>query len=508
MKRETRIVSRICIWLLMVAIVAGWLVLPVHAAETEVTIDLGREYTEAVFYVTWENYEQAGTVKLTSPSGKVYSKDKTPDQVYEANGEAIVNVGKGEEGTWTVVVSGDNIGTVDVTVGELPNSLVISKFAVTQNTDGSVTADYKITDSPDEIYVEIFADTDSEGFDGTCVYSEYMDKKGTASFDLNSLSSGEYHFYIRVSVDGIYQRAYGDGFVSYQNPNDSQKVNGVKGGTYNDGYYISWTAAENEAYTVLVWDENHNLIKEEDVGTAETFYGDFSEDASKVYLAVVRTNESCMYDLITADPAVKVSADVAFDTDSDTTKNSFINATMTLDTNSTFDVYLGERKILEGEKESGMYRVNLEDGDNTVSFVVTDETGNAAEFSKDIYVDTVPPQLSVSEDINGKVVTEGSIYLNGYTEAGAVLTLNGEPVELTQNYFNKKITLAGGENTITLIAEDAVGNQSVYSATITYESAKTVKRIFEYIALGGLVLVLLILYIIVFAKGRKRRKQS
>lgn len=50
------------------------------------------------------------------------------------------------------------------------------------------------------------------------------------------------------------------------------------------------------------------------------FIGDFSEDASKVYLAVVRTNESCMYDLITADSAVKVSADVAFDTDSDMTK--------------------------------------------------------------------------------------------------------------------------------------------------------------------------------------------
>jgi len=508
MKRETRIVSKICIWLLMVTIAVGCLILPVHAAETEVTIDLDYEYTEAVFYVTWENYEQAGTVTLTSPSGKVYSKDKTPDQVYESNGEAIVNVGKGEEGTWTVKVAGDNMGTVDVTVGELPNSLVISKFAVTQNTDGSVTADYKITDSPDEIYVEIFADTDSEGFDGTCVYSEYMDKKGTVSFDLDSLSSGEYHFYIRVSVDGIYQRAYSDGFVSYQNPNDSQKVDGVKGGTYNDGYYISWNAAEDEAYTVLVWDENHNLIKEEDVGTAEAFYGDFSEDASKVYLAVVRANESCMYDLITADSAVKVSADVAFDTDSDMTKNSFINATVTLDTNSTFDAYLGEQKILEGEKESGMYRVNLEEGDNTVSFVVTDGTGNAAEFSKDIYVDTIPPQLSVSEDINGKVVTEGSIYLNGYTEAGAVLTLNGEPVELTQNYFNKKITLSGGENTITLIAEDAVGNQSVYSATVTYESGKTVKRIFEYIALGGLFLVLLFLYIVVFVKGRKRRKQS
>ena len=102
MKRETRIVSKICIWLLMVTIAVGCLILPVHAAETEVTIDLDYEYTEAVFYVTWENYEQAGTVTLTSPSGKVYSKDKTPDQVYESNGEAIVNVGKGEEGTWTV----------------------------------------------------------------------------------------------------------------------------------------------------------------------------------------------------------------------------------------------------------------------------------------------------------------------------------------------------------------------------------------------------------------------
>ena len=59
-----------------------------------------------------------------------------------------------------------------------------------------------------------------------------------------------------------------------------------------------------------------------------------------------------------------------------------------------------------------------------------------------------------------------------------------------------------------LIAEDAVGNQSVYRAVVTFEAVKTVKRVFEYVILGGLVLVLLILYIIVFVKGRKRRKQS
>ena len=63
--------------------------------------------------------------------------------------------------------------------------------------------------------------------------------------------------------------------------------------------------------------------------------------------------------------------------------------------NCSIYVWIGDKENKQGEKESGMYRVNLEDGDNTVSFVVTDETGNAAEFSKDIYVDTVPPQLSI-----------------------------------------------------------------------------------------------------------------
>lgn len=74
--------------------------------------------------------------------------------------------------------------------------------------------------------MEVFADTDSEGFDGTCVYSDNMEKSGSFTFDLDQLPSGEYHFYIRVSVDGVYQRAYSDVFISYQNPEDAEKVSG------------------------------------------------------------------------------------------------------------------------------------------------------------------------------------------------------------------------------------------------------------------------------------------
>ena len=508
MKRVRKTMWKLWTGVLLFIGMIVWLPIQVWAAQTEVEIDMPEGYSKAVFYVTWENYEQPGTIVLTSPSGKVYSKKKTPDQVYEANGEAIIHVGKGEEGTWKAAVTGENLGVVDVTIGEVPDSLVISKFEISEKGTGSVKVNYKITDCPDELYVEVFADTDSEGFDGTCVYSDNMEKSGSFTFDLDQLPSGEYHFYIRVSVDGVYQRAYSDAFISYQNPEDVEKVSGVKGGTYNDGYYISWKASNEEAYTVRVYDEAHNLIREEEQGTTDFYYDDFTGDASKVYLAVIRTDENCRYELVSADAAVKADADVVFDTDADRTKSSFIQATVTMQDKNTFDAYLGDERILTDEKENGMYRVNLKDGDNTVTFVITDPAGNTVEYSQEIYVDTVPPQLSISEDVDGKVVTENTIYLNGYTEAGASLTLNGEPVELTQSYFHKKVSLANGENTLELIAEDAVENQSVYRAVVTYEAAKTVKRVFEYVILGGLVLVLLILYIIVFVKGRKRRKQS
>lgn len=134
---------------------------------------------------------------------------------------------------------------------------------------------------------------------------------------------------------------------------------------------------------------------------------------------MIRTDENCRYDLVSADTAVKADADVVFDTDADRTKSSFIQATVTMQDKNTFDAYLGDERILTDEKENGMYRVNLKDGDNTVTFVITDPAGNAVEYSKEIYVDTVPPQLSISEDVDGKVVTENTIYLNGYTEAGA-----------------------------------------------------------------------------------------
>ena len=110
MKRVRKAMWKLWTGVLLFIGMIVWLPIQVWAAQTEVEIDMPEGYSKAVFYVTWENYEQPGTIVLTSPSGKVYSKKKTPDQVYEANGEAIIHVGKGEEGTWKAAVTGENLG--------------------------------------------------------------------------------------------------------------------------------------------------------------------------------------------------------------------------------------------------------------------------------------------------------------------------------------------------------------------------------------------------------------
>lgn len=480
------------------------------SAETnELKLDITEDYTNAVFSIVWENAEQEAGVELSAPSGTIYNSVNTPDAVYEAKGEAFVNVGQAEKGTWTIRVTGDNLGKIDVYAGQLPGSLVIDSFTVSQNAD-HFDASYAVSDCPETLTIEIFADRDKEGYDGERVYNGTGNASGTVSFNMDTLGGGEYHFYIRVSADEAYKRKYADAIISYQNPNLKEKVNGVKGGKYNDGYYISWEKeSENSdygAYTVYVWDENLNLNIEEELEGQGFYYQDFQEGETKVYLAVVKKGSPCNYDRIEVLKTTEVSASVNYDADENVTSHTYITADVGFDGNAAFDAFLNGEIILENEKEAGTYKVDLSEGDNEVIFCVTDEQGNVKEFLKNIYVDTIAPALSVSEDIHNLTTAQNYIYISGYSEAGATLTLNGKPVEMTQGYFNEKANLSLGENTIQLEAVDGAGNKSVYTALVKYQLNKKSKL--ELIIVMGVVLILFIVYLFVFIKGIRRRKKE
>ena len=102
-----------------------------------------------------------------------------------------------------------------------------------------------------------------------------------------------------MSKDGVFKRAYTDSVISISRKDSQKKVKDVKGGKYNDGYYISWTNEnENDRKTVYVWDKDMNLISEVETEAGDTlYYGDFKDSDEKVYLAVVDGND-CNYDKI------------------------------------------------------------------------------------------------------------------------------------------------------------------------------------------------------------------
>ena len=136
---------------------------------------------------------------------------------------------------------------------------------------------------------------------------------------------------------------------------------------------------------------------------------------------------------------------------------------------------------MEGATEPGTYQVNLLDGENTLVFLVTAENGAVRSFQKELYVDSTPPQLSVKEDIDQTVTDQDAVYLEGYSEAGAMLFCNGQEVEMVGSYFSIRCPLETGDNEILLTAEDVAGNQSRYQAIVT----RTVYRILAGILDSG-----------------------
>lgn len=478
----------------------------VFAETKELNVDINSDYTNAVFYITWENSDKTATVEIQSPDGKKFDSKSTPDNVYEAEGEAIIRVGQPVKGSWNVKVTGDNLGKIEVSVGQLPNSMVIDEFNVTKN-GNKLIANYKISDCPENIYVEIFVDTDSEGYDGKKVYGNSGEAQGNIEIDLNSFDSNEYHFYIRVSKDGIFKREYSDSVISYQDTNATEKVKNTIGGKYNDGYYIEWDVEdENEDYKVLVWDEKLNLKHEEIIEGTGFFYKDFDVDEEKVYIAVVYEHKRSLYDKIEVLKTDEFIGNVEFDITENITSHKFVIATVDLEKDSLVEGYLNGELKLDKINESGEYKVSMSDGDNEIIFIITDNKSNKKEFVKEMHVDTVAPALSVSEDINNKTVTKDYIYISGYSEAGATLLLNDKEIKMKKGYFNEKIELSLGKNEIKLVAKDNAGNVAVYSANVKYELSKSSRT--ELYIITGLSIVLLVTYIIVFVKGIKRKKQK
>lgn len=125
----------------------------------------------------------------------------------------------------------------------------------------------------------------------------------------------------------------------------------------------------------------------------------------------------------------------------------------------------------------------LSDGAHTVSIAASDNDGNAAtEKSTTFTVDTIPPTLNITAPADGLITNAQALTVRGTTNDATSspvvikILLNGaDQGSVTvgaDGSFSKALTLAEGDNEITVTATDAAGKVSTVTRTVKLDTSR------------------------------------
>lgn len=130
--------------------------------------------------------------------------------------------------------------------------------------------------------------------------------------------------------------------------------------------------------------------------------------------------------------------------------------------------------VTVAEDNSFNQSIVLNEGDNVFAFKVTDAAGNETVTLLTLTLDTLAPAITVTTPENNQTVEQPQQIITGNVSETASLLINGEAVTLAQdNSFQYDLVLVEGLNSYSLVATDALGNESSQTLTLTLDSGGT-----------------------------------
>ena len=134
----------------------------------------------------------------------------------------------------------------------------------------------------------------------------------------------------------------------------------------------------------------------------------------------------------------------------------------------------------ESKRRATYHATGLNDGQNTITFRVTDNDGNVSELATTTFVvSTTAPSLTINIPTEGLITNSNRLKVTGSTTPGsdavtiANVVVNGASVKLsgdrTKTFF-RDITLAEGENTITVVSTDSIGKVTTVVRQVTLDT--------------------------------------
>jgi hypothetical protein len=117
--------------------------------------------------------------------------------------------------------------------------------------------------------------------------------------------------------------------------------------------------------------------------------------------------------------------------------------------------------------------IGLKEGENNFYTVAEDNEANESDASRTYTVifDNAKPELKVDEPEAGKRFfdADSPITVNGKTEAGSQLTLNGKFISVDgDGNFSSRWPLAEGDNQLDFLARDQAGNETKLNVVVNY----------------------------------------
>lgn len=134
----------------------------------------------------------------------------------------------------------------------------------------------------------------------------------------------------------------------------------------------------------------------------------------------------------------------------------------------------------ESKRRATYHATDLNDGQNTITFQVTDNDGNVSELATTTFVvSTTAPSLTVDTPTEGLITNSNSLMVTGSTTPGsdavtiADVKVNNASVELSGDRtktFSHKVTLTEGKNTITVVSTDSIGKATTVTRHVTLDT--------------------------------------
>jgi len=167
--------------------------------------------------------------------------------------------------------------------------------------------------------------------------------------------------------------------------------------------------------------------------------------------------------LVTTPPEVAI----ATPPDDEWTNQALTTVTGQAPAGTTLEI--NDRQIEVNDDGNFLYEMLLEEGDNIIRVVATDDVGNITTQERLIHLKTRPPTLGLNVE-EGSTVGDATFQMTGRTDAGATVIINGQVVPVSaMGDFQVALNLFYGDNLIQAEARDQAGNVANLTRRIRYD---------------------------------------